>query len=63
MANKDSCCYGCNKRTFDCHTTCKDYLAEKPKYEYKPKATKVVNDYFANKYSKFAHKKSRRTKR
>lgn len=27
--SKKSCCYGCSKRTSDCHSTCKDYLDER----------------------------------
>lgn len=27
MSNKTTCCYGCEKRTVGCHSTCEDYKA------------------------------------
>lgn len=32
--NKDSCCYNCESRSGDCHTTCKAYKAERKMHDY-----------------------------
>lgn len=61
MSNKVRCCYHCDRRTETCHSTCKDYIAEKPKYT--PKGENVVYGYYSAKYAKIAHRNSRKTKR
>lgn len=32
--NKDSCCYNCESRSGDCHTSCKYYAAEREARDY-----------------------------
>lgn len=65
--NKATCCFGCEKRQYNCHSECGDYKAMKEKNEAekqkkKPKDS-VFLDYSHSKWNKVLHNKHIQTKR
>lgn len=46
--NKDSCCYNCESRSGDCHTTCKAYKAERKMHDYDIRQRLIGGDTYSN---------------